>query len=115
MIDFNDSAPASSETTGGVDDVVQPSQAPAQYQLAPTPLFYNDNGSGTNTFIQSTPNTMTLHRQLSGTPPAPIVLLQTKPGPGSPRSTSVPAVLTPNYFGNAGARGWRDGCESRDG
>lgn len=124
MIDFDDSTPASSETTGGGDNdlsglfsyVAQPAQAPAQYQpqqqqqqqppstYAPTPLFYNNNGGGMNTFMQSTPNSMTSHnRQLSGTPPASIALPQSKPG--SQRSTPVPAAPTPNYFGNAGARG----------
>ena len=125
MIDFDDSAPASSETTsGGGNDlsglfsyVAQPTQAPAQYQPqqqqqqqpsthAPTPLFFNNNGGGMNTttFMQPTPNTMTPHnRQLSGTPPASIALPQSKPG--SQRSTPVPAATVPNYFGNAGPRG----------
>ena len=123
MIDFDDSAPASSETTGVGNDlsglfsyVAQPAQVPAQYQpqqqqqpppstYAPTPLFYNNNGGGggMNTFMQSTPNSMTPHRQLSGTPPASIALPQSKPG--SQRSTPVPAAATPNYFGNVGARG----------
>jgi ADP-ribosylation factor-binding protein GGA len=125
LIDFDDSAPASSETTsgGGGNDlaglfsyVAQPTQAPAQYRppqqqpqqqppstYAPTPLFYNNNGGGMNTFMQSTPNSMVPHRQLSGTPPASIALPQSKPG--SQRSTPVPAAATPNYFGNVGARG----------
>ena len=46
-----------------------------------------------NTFMQSTPNTMT-----------PPVLPQSK-RPGSERSTPVTAAPTPNYFGNARARG----------
>jgi hypothetical protein len=59
---------------------------------------------GMNAFMQSTaPNSMTPQRQLSGTPPASIALPQSKPG--SQRSTPVPAVPAPNYFGNAGARG----------
>ena len=128
MIDFDDSAPASSETTGGGSNdlsglfsyTAQPAQAPAQYQpyqpqqqqqqqppstYAPTPTFYNNNnGGGMNSFMQSTPNSMTPHRQLSGTPPASIALPQSKPG--SQRSTPVPAAApAPNYFGNAGARG----------
>jgi ADP-ribosylation factor-binding protein GGA len=123
LIDFDDSAPASSETTGGGNDlsglfsyVAQPgAQVPAQYQpqqqqqpqpstYAPTPLFYNNNGGGMNTFMHSTSNSMTPHRQLSGTPPASIALPQSKPG--SQRSTPAPApAATPNYFGNAGARG----------
>jgi hypothetical protein len=118
LIDFDDSAPASSETTGGDNDlsglfsyVSQPAQAPPQYQpqhpqqqqqqppstYAPTPLFNNGGG------MQSTPNAMTPHRRLSGTPPASIALPQSKPG--SQRSTPVPAPTPPNYFGNAGARG----------
>jgi hypothetical protein len=119
LIDFDDSAPASSETTGGGDNdlsglfsyVAQPAQAPPQYQpqhpqqppstYAPTPLF--NNGGGMNAFMQSTPNAMTPHRGLSGTPPASIALPQSKPG--SQRSTPVPAAPTPNYFGNAEARG----------
>ena len=121
MIDFDDSAPASSETTGGgVNDlsglfsyVAQPAQAPAQYQpqqqqqtsstYAPTPLYNNNNVGGMGAFMQSAPNTMIPHRQLSGTPPASISLPQSKPG--SQRSTPVPAAATPNYFGNAGPRG----------
>ena len=122
MIDFDDSAPASSATTGGSDNdlsglfssVAQPAQTPAQYQpqqqqqpppstYAPTPSFYNNNGGGLNTFMQSTTNPMIPHRQISGTPPASIALPQSKPG--SQRSTPVPAASTPNYFGNAGARG----------
>ena len=124
MIDFDDSAPASSETTssGGNDlaglfsYVAQSAQAPAQYQPqpqqqqqqpsthAPTPLFFNNNGGMNTTFMQSTPNTMTpYNRQISGTPPASIALPQSKPG--SQRSTPVPAATTPNYFGNAGPRG----------
>jgi len=122
LIDFDDSAPASSATTGGGDNdlsglfsyMAQPAQAPAQYQpqqqqqqppstFAPTPSFYNNNGGGINTFMQSTTNPMTPHRQISGTPPASIALPQSKPG--SQRSTPVPAASTPNYFGNVGARG----------
>jgi ADP-ribosylation factor-binding protein GGA len=128
LIDFDDSAPASSETTGGggvgndlsglFSYLAQPTQAQAQYQPqqqqqqqqppsthAPTPLFFNNNGGMNTTFMQSTPNTMTPHnRQLSGTPPASIALPQSKPG--SQRSTPVPAAApTPNYFGNAGPRG----------
>ena len=125
MIDFDDSAPASSETTGGGGNdlsglfsyLAQPAQAPAQAQYqpqqqqqqppstyAPTPLFYNNNsGGGMNAFVQSTPNSMTPHRQISGTPPASIALPQSKPG--SQRSTPVPTAPTPNYFGNAVARG----------
>ena len=120
LIDFDDRTPASSETTSdGANDlsglfsyVAQPAQAPPQYQPqqqqqpssthAPTPLFFNNGDM--NTFIQSTPNSMTAHnRQLSGTPPASIALPQSKPG--SQRSTPVPAAPTPNYFGNAGPRG----------
>jgi len=125
LIDFDDSAPASSETTGsGGNDlaglfsyVTQSAQAPAQYQPqqqqqqqqqpsthAPTPLFFNNNSGVNTTFMQSTPNIMTpYNRQLSGTPPASIALPQSKPG--SQRSTPVPAATTPNYFGNAGPRG----------
>jgi ADP-ribosylation factor-binding protein GGA len=128
LIDFDDSAPASSETTGVGNDlsglfsyVAQPAQVPAQYQpqqqqqqppppstYAPTPLFYNNNGGGggMNTYMQSTPISMTPHTQRSGTPPASIALPQSKPG--SQRSTPVPAAAaaaTPNYFGNVGARG----------
>jgi len=124
LIDFDDSAPASSETMGGDSNdlsglfsyVAQPTQAQAQYQPqqqqqqqppsthAPTPLFFNNNGGMNSAFMQSTPNTMTLNnRQLSGTPPASIALPQSKPG--SQRSTPVPAASTPNYFGNAGPRG----------
>ena len=123
LIDFDDSAPASSVTTdGGVGNdlsglfsyVAQPTtQAPAQYQPhqqppsthAPTPLFFNNNGGMNTTFMQSTQNAMTPHnRQLSGTPPASIALPQSKPG--SQRSTPVPAAApAPNYFGNVGPRG----------
>ena len=124
LIDFDDSAPASSETAGGgvgndlsglFSYVAQPTtQAPAQFQPqqqppsthAPTPLFFNNNGGMNTTFMQSTPpNTKTPHnRQLSGTPPASIALPQSKPG--SQRSTPVPAAApTPNYFGNTGPRG----------
>lgn len=127
MIDFDDSAPTSSAATGGSSDLAglfsyaaQPAQVhaqapplyqPQQQQIpsthAPTPLFYNNNSNigGMNAFMQSTtPNSMTPHKQLSGTPPASIVLPQSKPG--SQRSTPVPAPApAPNYFGNAGARG----------
>ena len=123
MIDFDDSAPASSETTsGGINDLsglfsyaAQPAPTPARYQpqqqqqqqppptYAPTPLYNNNNTGGMNAFMQSAPNTMISHRQLSGTPPASIALPQSKPG--SQRSTPVPAAAAPNYFGNAGPRG----------
>ena len=128
LIDFDDSAPTSSETTGGVDDLsglfasaAQPVQANitmhAQQQqqpqppftYAPTPLSYNNNSnmgmmSGMNAFMQPTANAMSPHRQLSGTPPASIALPQSKPT--SQRSTpALPGAATPNYFGNVGPRG----------
>jgi len=127
LIDFDDSAPASTsgdnDLSGLFSYAAQPAQVqaqvPAQYQLqhqqqppstySPTPLFYNNNsnagmaGSGMDAFMQSTTNSMTPHRQASGTPPASIALPQSKPG--SQRSTPVPAAPAPNYFGNTGPRG----------
>lgn len=88
LIDFDDSAPTSSETTNGVNDlsglfscaaqhvqanIIMHAQAPVQYQqqqqqqppftYAPTPLSYNNSSNmgmigGMSAFIQPTPNAM---------------------------------------------------------
>jgi hypothetical protein len=129
LIDLDDSAPASSETTRGGNDLsglfAQPvqanvlvhAQAPTQYQqqqqppstYAPTPLFHHQNsnmgmGGGANALMQSTSKSMSPQRQLSGTPPGGSIALP-RSKPTSQRSTPVLPATTPNYFGNVGPRG----------